>query len=234
LSDRLFLERIIRGLIANNINVGVASFGKKNVIINTMNTLLYGSRTEWGSDPYFNSSNVITVPDLREAWKNSLKRISSTFKDYVKKADGDVDKAFENFLREKKPEREAKYFCLKLDPAAKVQMIGMICNYYNSKDPQLNISLQDVRFFDDDGDNIRAALATGIMAHQVTKSGLTEDWWKQECKSIDACGAYEPFFQQEPEQQIQQQGEDEEDSSSTEYSWGMSSPDNLERSILDE
>jgi len=223
MSDRTFLERILRGLTQKGIHVGVASFGKKSLIINTMNTLLYGSKEQWAAEPYFNDSNVITVPDLRDEWRATLQRISSTFKEYVKKADGNIDEAFDKFLREKKPEREAKYFCLKLSPAAKVQMIAMICDYYN-KLHGLNISLQDVRFFDDDKDNIGAALSTGIMAHLVPAPGLTEAWWKQECQRIDSCTTFEPYFT------TQQHRNDL--SSSSEYSWGMNGSSSDEEGSL--
>jgi hypothetical protein len=239
LSDKTFLERVVRGFKANGINMGVASFGRKALIINTMNTLLYGpvSQGGWPAVPYFNASNVVTVPDLRTEWKQTLHKISSTFKDYVKQADGNVDAAFEKFLAEKKPEREAKYFCLKLNPSAKVQMIAMICDYYNKLNQQ-NISLQDVRFFDDDADNVRAALSTGIMAHLVPASsgmnrgGLTEQWWHQECKHIDSCSAYQPYFQE-----VASKADDAEYlSSSSELSWGFGNEAeaNLKRSKVDD
>lgn len=191
LSDRSFLERALRSLISSGIHVGVASFGKKSVIIETMNSILYGSKNK-EPNPYFNDRNVVTIPDLRREWKTSLNKISSTFKTYVQRFDGDIDKAFEAFLQKEKPEQNSKYFCLKFDGESKVKMIQLICDYYNSlSSGRENITLKDVRFFDDNKDNVEAAQQQGIMAHLVPKPGITEKWWRSQCEEINAC---EPYF----------------------------------------
>ncbi len=189
LSDRSFLEKALKELISNGIHVGVASFGKKGIIIDTMNYLLYGpSKKPSNPDekPYFSIHNVVTVPDVQEYWKKALATISNTFKQYVSASDGDVDAAFTKFLKEKKPQNEAKYFCLKLEPEAKIQMIQILCEHYNVTDKSY------VRYFDDDKTNIQAALARGIMGHLVPPiHGLTGTWWRQQCSLINACNAYE-------------------------------------------
>lgn len=184
LSDLLFLEKLVQGLHARGIPMGVASFGKKSIIIDTMNQLLYGPTRAppTGGDPYFGQHNVITVPDVKEHWKKSLQQISRTFKSYVDQAGGNVDAGFEAFLAREQPQRTAKYYCMALDPISKVEMIDMIREYYNKKDG-MDIKREDVRFFDDNGDNVNTALAHGIMAHQVPqRKGLTFDWWQRECQ----------------------------------------------------
>ncbi len=184
LADRKFISRIIKELINNGVHIGVASFGKKSVIIQTLNNLLYDNKVP--DDPYFSDNNVKTVPDLPDEWKESLNHISSTFKGLVAKHNTDVDLAFEDFLNSQNPTKNQKYFCLKLNPKAKVKMIDMIIEYYNKKN-NTNITRSEVRFFDDDSDNVNAALAAGIMAHVVPKPGLTEKWWHNECQKLSAC-----------------------------------------------
>lgn len=185
LSDKPFLERAVRTLIESGVHVGVASFGNKAVIINTMNTVLYGKAMPPVGERYFNASNVMTAEDVPVEWADALGRISSTFKEYLKRH-SDPKEAFAAFKREKRPEREAKYYCLKLDPAAKVEMIRKLCEKYDVD------SLSVVRFFDDDAGNVHAALSAGVMAHHVPgKTGLTERWWRDQCRDIaNGCLAY--------------------------------------------
>lgn len=187
LADRSFLERALKHLIGAGIHVGVASFGKKSVIIDTMNALLYGKSKKPADpqqQPYFNGSNVVTVPDVEHFWKKALEKISATFKKYISSSDGDVDKAFAKFQREQRPQNEAKYFCIKLEPEAKIQMIQILCDHYQIKDRTF------VRFFDDDISIVEAALKRGIMAHLVPAPGFTEAWWRTQCEPLKACRQY--------------------------------------------
>lgn len=187
ISDRLFLEKALKELMNAGIHIGIASFGKKSIIIDTMNQLLYG-RTRKPEDPnqppYFNAQNVITVVDVEQYWKTTLKQISSTFKQYIAAENGDIDRAFAKFVKEKRPQNDAKYFCLKLEPEAKIQMIKLLCDYYGVPDRSY------VRFFDDDLDNVKAALERGIMAHHVPSSGLTREWWTKQCHQFNVCKHY--------------------------------------------
>lgn len=201
LSDRIFIQQALRGLHAAGVHMGVASFGKKSVIIDCMNQLLYGpQQVPKDGTAYFHERNVITVPDVKAQWKQALNQISSTFKGYVQRNQGDVDAAFEAFLEEQHPERNVKYWCLKLDPSAKLDMIEIIRAYYNDDEgvAEPPIELQDVRFFDDDKHNVVAARAAGVMAHLVPHPGLTAKWWQEECDKIDACA---PYFSATTEEQ---------------------------------
>lgn len=178
LSDRSFLERVIKGLVAANVDVGVASFGKKSIIIECMNNLLYsnGNKLSDGTEPYFGQHNVITVPDVREYWKKELSNMVS-YQKYLEKYKNNEDSAFNAFIEIEKPEQNAKYFCRKLPPEAKVVMIDIIRKYYEQKN-KTEIPNNQIRFFDDDPENIRIALKKGILAHQVPSTGFTEKWWR--------------------------------------------------------
>lgn len=202
LADRMFMQKVVRGLHAVGVKMGVASFGKKPIIIDCMNRLLYGADVP-KEDAYFNKRNVITVPDVKAQWKTALGQISSTFKGYVKRNEGDMDKAFEQFWLEQKPEANVKYWCMKLHPSAKLDMIEIIRAYYNEglDEP---IQLHDVRFFDDDADNVAAARLGGVMAHLVPPPGITEKWWLEECKKIDACAPYTSDSEESPMKKLKE------------------------------
>jgi hypothetical protein len=173
LADRAFLETFLRILIESGINVGVASFGKKNLIIDCMNRL-------YPCDPpYFHGENVITGPDVRLKWIAKLKEVSITFQRYLKTYQTE-EEAFTVFSEEIHPETKAQYFCIKLDGSAKVDMIDQISAYYERTGCD-SISHSETRFFDDDEENVKAALDSGVLAHLVPRPGFTEDWWKSEC-----------------------------------------------------
>jgi FMN phosphatase YigB (HAD superfamily) len=192
LADRIFMEKVLRGLEKVGVKMGVASFGKKSIIINCMNTLLYGNRKVPKEGAYFNERNVVTVPDVKEQWKKALNKISSTFKQYVKRSDGNVDQAFDAFLQNERPERNRKYWCLSLDPSAKLDMIELIRQYYNETSGERPIQLSEIRYFDDNPKNVFAARKGGVMAHLVPRPGITQKWWEEECEKIDAGELYFP------------------------------------------
>lgn len=174
--DPVFVEDSINKLIERGIHVGIASFGKKSVIIECLNNLL--------GKEYFNEHNVITVPDLEEEWKKILSKISRTYKSYLDRYK-DEDEAFKQFLIKEQPEKVVKYFCLKLPNSAKYEMIKMIRDYYESLLGSRVIENHDIRYFDDDRENVEYALSQGIMAHHVPAPGFTKDWWSQECKKFE-------------------------------------------------
>lgn len=187
LSDLIFLQQLVRDLHANGVEMGVASFGNKRIIIDTMNELLYGPGGGDGGgsgvrQKYFTEHNVITVPDMQEQWKQKLRRISKTFKGYVEEAGGNVDKGFDRFLEKEQPQRSSKYYCFALDPESKVQMIDLIVDHYNRRlhphGAGDRLTRSDVVFFDDDERNIRAAVKHGIEAHWVPAGGITRQYWE--------------------------------------------------------
>lgn len=192
LSDAGWLRKVIKRLHEAGIQMGVASFGSKDIIIKCMNGLLYGVNDIPEEGAYFNRHNVITVVDVKEHWKQTLNRsVSRTFKHYKELYQNDLDRAFEEFLAKEQPEKHAKFWCLKLPPSAKLEMIEMIRNFYNQEE-EVPIELNEIRFFDDDKGNVESARAGGVMAHLVPHPGLSERWWQEECERIDACGPYFP------------------------------------------
>jgi hypothetical protein len=176
--DPAFIEASINKLIERGINVGIASFGKKSVIIDCLNNLL--------GKEYFNKYNVITVSNLEDEWKKQLAKISRTYKSYLDRFE-DEDEAFKQFLIKERPDKISKCFCLKLPSSAKYEMINLIRQYYESLIGTEIIENHDIRYFDDDKENIDYALEQGIMAHHVPLPGFTESWWLQECKKFEIC-----------------------------------------------
>lgn len=184
LADGDFMGQVVKGFHAAGIPMGVASFGKKKIIIECMNALLYGPGHIPQLGAYFHEGNVITVPDVQAHWKVALNKISSTFKGYVKRSAGDVDAAFAKFLEDKSPHLQTpntkRYWCMKLHPSAKLDMIEIIRTFYNKTERE-PIQLSEVRYFDDDAENVDAAHKAGVMAHHVPLPGITRAWWEKEC-----------------------------------------------------
>lgn len=171
--DPIFVQKSIKTLIDRGVHVGIASFGKKSLIIASLNKII-------GRD-YFNEFNVMTVPDLEDEWKKQLPKISKTYRDYMKSHDGNEDAAFQAFLKAEQPDKMAKYFCVKLPSSAKYEMIDRIRNHYSCKE---RIGNHEIRYFDDDRENINYALSKGIMAHHVPRPGFTEEWWLKESENF--------------------------------------------------
>ena len=170
LSDRAFLEQLLRWLRAQGIHIGVASFGKKSLIIECMNTLV------GGGEPYFDETNVLTVPDVPDKWKKALaKSNSTTFHWFVKKHNGDVDAAFNDFLQMKPdPQKVAKYFCVNLGGRAKLKMIEQLIERYGG-----GIKMSEVLYFDDNIKNVEITRQNGVNAfHVPCETGLTSEWWQ--------------------------------------------------------
>lgn len=165
LSDGEFLHGLLTKLIQRGIHIGVASFGKKQIIIQTMNKIV--------GKEYFNEQNVMTAQDVPEFWAIKLQKYSKTFQTYVQNANNDLATAFQTFNVTEKPETNPKmYFCMDLGPQAKVQMIKQLCQHYNVAE------LTNVIYFDDNTNNVEAALQNRIQAYAVPPfTGITEDWF---------------------------------------------------------
>lgn len=186
LSDNEFLHELLTDLIQQKHHVGVASFGKKQIIIETMNKILgfnnsnssskYANNVCENRSGYFNDQNVMTAQDVPEFWAIKLQKYSKTFQTYMQNANNDILNAFESFKAIEKPETNPKmYFCMDLGPQAKVQMIKQLCQHYGIT------QLSDVLFFDDNTANIEEALTHGIQAFAVPPfSGITKEWFIQQ------------------------------------------------------
>lgn len=165
LSDKAFLHELLANLIERDIKIGVASFGKKQIIIETMNEII--------GHNYFNEQNVMTAQDVPDFWAIKLQKYSKTFQTYIQNANNDIVNAFETFKANEKPETNPKmYFCMDLGPQAKVQMIKQLCSHYSVE------KLTDVVYFDDNTDNVQEALIHGMQAYAVPPfTGITKSWF---------------------------------------------------------